>query len=241
MKKQSIILENNGVKIPATLWGEPGEHLQLAVHGMASNKEDTVIVLAAEAAAQHGVCTLSYDLPEHGDRAAEHGYACNPWNGRSDLLAVYRYARTLSQKISFFACSLGAYHTMLSYPELTAEKYLFLSPMVDMEHVIEGMMAAAGVTKERLEREKYIPVQGGPPLDWEYYCYVRQHPIRYPQHGREPIAILRGEKDMLCTKGDSEAFAGWYGAQLTLVPGAEHFFYQPEHLEVFSQWMSENL
>lgn len=241
MKKQLLTIQNGKISIPAFLWGEPGDRLLLAVHGMASNKEDTVIALAAQAAAQHGVCTLSYDLPEHGARSSGADYPCNPWNGLSDLLAVYQYACGIAHKISFFACSLGAYHTMLAYPRIKVEKFFFLSPMVDMEHVIEGMMTAAGVTQDRLEREKYISVQDGPPLDWAYYCYVREHPIRYPQHGSEPIVMLRGEKDMLCTQRDAKAFADWYSAKLTIAPGAEHFFYLPEHLNLFSKWMDQNM
>ena len=52
---------------------------------------------------------------------------------------------------------------------------LLVSPVVDMPGLIEGMMQAAGVTPEQLEREKVIPMPDAQPLDWEDYCYVRGH------------------------------------------------------------------
>lgn len=237
MKTQHLTIENNGIKIPAILWGEPKERLLLAVHGMQASKDDPVVALAAQCAESKGLCALSFDLPEHGERfdsAAE--YPCKPWNGINDLLAVYRYAKTIASEISIFACSLGAYFTMLTLPELEVQQLLFLSPVVSMEHLIEGMMLSAGVSLQQLEREKIIPVPNAPELDWDYTCFVKAHPIKYDI--RLPVAILYGENDLLCARADEEDFAKWYDADLTVLPAGEHWFHTPEQLSALSDWLN---
>lgn len=238
MKKQAFTIENGSVQIPAVLWGEKSGHLLLAAHGAQSNKEDTVIALAAQAAEKAGMCTLSFDLPESGSRLAQTDYPCNPWNGRSDLLAVWKYASTFAGEISVFACSIGAYLTLLSIPDITPRQLLFLSPILSMEHLIQGMMAVAGVTEARLEAEKVIPVENGPALDWDYYCYVREHA---DLHCACPLAILRGGQDMLCTQADAEEFAARCGGKLTVLPAGEHYFHTYDQLAFFCTWLEKTI
>ena len=248
MDKQYFMIEHSCRTIPAILWGAPCGRLLLAVHGMQSHKEDAIIALAAETAAAKGFCTLSFDLPEHGQRAAAVDYPCNPWNGRSDFLTVYHYAETMAEDISIFACSLGAYLTMLAYGEIAPKQILFLSPVVSMEHIIENSMAAAGVTAEQLEKKKRVPLPDAPALDWEYYRYVKEHPIEYnpnyfisPARPAEktPMAILCGKRDSLCDPKDVAEFSGGNGAELTVLSDGEHYFHTEGQLNAVSMWLDE--
>lgn len=95
---------------------------------------------------------------------------------------------------------------------------LLVSPVVDMPGLIEGMMQAAGVTPEQLEREKVIPVPDAQPLDWEYYCYVREH---RPDSWTVPTAVLIGERDELEPPAVTEAFCKAHGCGLEQIPGAD--------------------
>lgn len=239
MKTKGLLIDNNGVEIPALLWGEPSGRLLLCVHGIAASKEDPTIALAASIAAQRGVCALSFDLPEHGERAGQTDYPCVPWNGVSDLMAVYRYARSMADEVSLFACSLGAYLTLLALPELETNAVYLLSPVVRMDKLIEGMMYSAGVTKERLEREGHIAVPDGPALDWRYYTYALEQPVKHRLG--VPMAILRGEHDTLCAREDVGELAEWYGATLTEMPEGEHWFHTPPQMEVLEAWLRECL
>ena len=54
--------------IPTVIWGEPSEKAYLFVHGKMSSKD--AAALFAGIAQEKGCQTLSFDLPEHGDRAA---------------------------------------------------------------------------------------------------------------------------------------------------------------------------
>lgn len=235
MKKQDIWIEGKTRPIPAVLWGEGRGGVLLAVHGSMSHKEDAVIARSAEAAERKGLRTLSFDLPRHGGRADEADWPCNPWNGLSDLMAAYRLARTLSGTVSVFACSLGAYLTLLARPHIAPGQLLFLSPVVSMERVIEGMMAAAHVTPGRLEAEGTIPLPDGQTLDWGYYRYVREYPIR-PSRA-VPMSILHGERDTLIPWREAAAFAGECGASFTLRAGSAHYFHTEADLDALELWL----
>jgi uncharacterized protein len=110
MIKQNFKIEN----IPAILWGAKSDKLFVVVHGNMSNKSDAAIVVFAGEATRLGYQVLSFNLPEHGDRKEE-DYPCKVQNCVQDLNAIMCYARSLSNNISLFACSMGAYFSLLAY------------------------------------------------------------------------------------------------------------------------------
>ena len=63
-----------------------------------------------------------------------------------------------SREVGLFGVSLGACFGLMAAADLPLCQALLVSPVVDMPGLIEGMMQAAGVTPEQLEREKVIPV-----------------------------------------------------------------------------------
>ena len=145
MKTQKLLID----QIPAVVWGEPSDRVFLAVHGNLSNKEDTVIRLLAEEAALRGTQVISFDLPEHGERAGTQP-PCKVQFCVRDLRKVMDYAKSRWQQVSLFACSMGAYFSLLEYREEPLQQALFLSPVVDMRRIIENMMTWFEVTEERL-------------------------------------------------------------------------------------------
>ncbi|MDZ5034068.1 alpha/beta hydrolase, partial [Clostridium perfringens] len=162
--------------IPAVLWGEKSEKLFIAVHGYMSNKEDVVIQILAEEARQKGYQVLSFDLPEHGERKSD-STPCKVQFCVSELSIIMNYAKEHWKEVSLFACSMGAYFSLLAYKNDILRKALFLSPVVNMERIIENMMIWFNVTPERLQKEMTIETRIGQKLYWDYFCYVKQHPI----------------------------------------------------------------
>ncbi len=219
------------------LWGEPADRLFIAVHGHMSRKDDTVIGMVAEAAAEKGWRTLSFDLPEHGDRKTE-GRACTAENCAADIASVLNYGTTMSKETSLFGCSMGAYFSLLACGNVPLRQCLFLSPVVDMERLIRGMMAALDVSEARLEREKRIPTPFGQTLDWDYYSYVKARPVNAWKH---PTAILHADGDKVSEPAAVAAFAHKFGCRLQTVPDAEHYFHTETHLSVFRQWLRETI
>jgi len=107
--------------IPAIIWGERSDKVYLCVHGKMSSKEAAeYIALEAE---KKGCQTISFDLPQHGERTAEER-RCDIWNGVRDLNTVADYVFANWKDVSLFACSLGAYFSLHAYKERTFRKAL---------------------------------------------------------------------------------------------------------------------
>ena len=223
--------------IPALLWGVGTDQAIIAVHGNMSNKEDAVIRLLAEEAYRHGCQTLSFDLPEHGERSNE-GIPCKVQNCVSDLRKVMDYARSRYRAISLFACSMGAYFSLLEYNKEPLGQALFLSPVVDMKRIIQNMMLWFGVTEERLKQEQQIETPIGQTLFWDYYRFVLDHPI---ENWNCATSILCGTNDNLCERDTIDAFVKKFGCKLEVLQAGEHYFHTPEQLEYYSAWLGKNM
>ncbi len=88
-----------------------------------SNKESAETF--ARVAAENGYQTISFDLPEHGERIADSEYKCNLANGIVDLTQVANFVFGKWKTVSLFACSLGAYFSLHAYRERHFENCLF--------------------------------------------------------------------------------------------------------------------
>jgi len=223
--------------IPAILWGEPSDKLFIAVHGNMSSKDDDVIVIFAEEAIEMGYQVLSFDLPEHGDRVCE-DYPCKVQNCVHDLAAIMRYAQNISSSISLFACSMGAYFSLLAYRDLPLEQCLFLSPVLSMERIIDNMMKWFNVSEDRLKAEKEIETPIGQTLYWDYYCYVKSHPV---DSWDKATSILYGSNDDISEFDVVSEFAERYHCRLQVLEQGEHFFHTDQQLSYFRQWLKDNI
>jgi pimeloyl-ACP methyl ester carboxylesterase len=219
--------------IPSILWGEGSDKLFIAVHGNMSRKDDDAIAVFAEEAVYKGYRVLSFDLPEHGDRADEN-YPCMVWNCVSDLSSVMSYARTLSDNISLFACSMGAYFSLLAYKDQPLEQALFLSPVLSMERIILNMMTWAGISEERLKTEKEIKTPAGETLYWDYYSYVKSNPV---ERWDVPTSILYGSDDNICQYDVISEFVKRFNCSLQVLEHGEHYFHTNEQLRYFREWV----
>lgn len=233
MIRQNLKIEN----IPAILWGGKSDKLFLAVHGNMSNKADDVISIFAEEAAAIGYAVLSFDLPEHGDRTDE-AYACKVQNCIHDLDTIMSYAKQISNNISLFACSMGAYFSLLAYNHEPLKQSMFLSPVVNMEHIINNMMTWFNVSEDRLKTEKEVSTPIGQTLYWDYYSYVKEHPI---VNWNSKTSILYGSEDDTCELDVVSAFAERFNCDLQIMQHGEHYFHTEEQLQFFRQWAKKHI
>ena len=74
---------------------------------------------------------------------------------------------------------IGAYMSLLVFDGTEfAGKCLLVSPVVDMENIILGMMKKYGISDESLYKEGEIPVSSGQILSRRYLCYARVDPVK---------------------------------------------------------------
>lgn len=219
--------------IPSILWGEDSNKVYVHVHGKMSRKEYAESFAAI--AETKGYQTLSFDLPEHGERTDSK--RCDVWDGVSDLRTISDYAFANWERVSLYACSIGAYFSLNAYNTMPFEKALFQSPIVDMERLVKNMMLWSGVTEAELESKKEIPS----PVDtlrWDYYQYIISHPIT---QWNIPTAILYGGKDNLQPEESVRAFAEKFGCSLTVSENSEHPFMAQSDAPIVENWLCRNI
>ena len=229
MKTQKFMLGD----IPSILWGEDSNKVYVHVHGKMSRKEYAESFAAI--AETKGCQTLSFDLPEHGERTDSK--RCDVWDGISDLRTISDYAFANWERVSLYACSIGAYFSLNAYNTMPFEKALFQSPIVDMERLVKNMMLWSGVTEAELESKKEIPS----PVDtlrWDYYQYIISHPIT---QWNIPTAILYGGKDNLQPEESVRAFAEKFGCSLTVSENSEHPFMAQSDALIVENWLCRNI
>ena len=156
-----------------------------------------------------------------------------PWEAGEEIRQALEELKCEYRSVTLIANSIGAYFTMLAGIEGLIRRAYFISPIVDMESLIRGMMAVAGVSEEQLEAARLIPTDFGQDLSWDYLCYVRAHPIRW----QVPTQILYGSRDDLTLPETMAAFAKAQGAGLTVMEGGEHWFHTPEQLRFLDAWI----
>lgn len=217
--------------IPALWYGEPAERLFIYVHGRHSSKEEAETF--AQAVIPKGYQVLAFDLPEHGEREHE-PYPCTVQNGVHDLRTIYAAVKDGYRTLCLFANSLGAYFSLLAYADTDFAVCLFLSPVLNMERLISNMMKWSNVTIDRLQKEKRIETSLGETLSWDYYRYVRQHPIT---KWNSPTSILYGENDHLTERDVLDSFAQSFNCQVEIMKGGEHFFHTPAQVEFLTGWI----
>ncbi|EJO5348677.1 alpha/beta hydrolase [Clostridium botulinum] len=233
MIKENLKIEN----IPAILWGGKSDKLFVVVHGNMSNKADDFIVAFAEEATAKGYQVLSFDLPEHGERKDEN-YSCKVQNCVKDLDIIMGYAKSLSNNISILCNSMGAYFSLLAYKNVELKQCLFLSPVVNMEHIINNMMTWFNISESRLKEEKEISMPNGHMLYWDYYSYVKEHPIT---DWENPTAILYGSEDNTCEFDVISKFVQSFNCDLEVMENGEHYFHTEEQLQFFRQWVKKHI
>lgn len=162
--------------------------------------------------------------------------AQTPWEAREEFLAYFKAARRDGTKVLVIANSIGAFFAMQALDETRVDRALFVSPVVDMERLIETMMAGEGITEPELRQRGEIKTEFGETLSWRYLQDVRQHPIQW----RVPTAILYGSGDALMPRETVEAFARRTGAALTVMENGEHWFHTEEQMQVLDGWVRAN-
>ena len=222
-------------KIPAVIWGPHSDKVYLYVHGQGGNKSDTRDF--ASIAIGHGYQVFSIDLPEHGERQGE-SISFEPWNIVPELSCVMEYCKQQWGQISLFANSIGAWFSMLAFPNENLKQCLFVSPVVDMVDLIFNMLAWANVSELQLKQEKIIPTTVGQTLSWEYLLYAQKNPIK---KWNIPTKILYGGQDNLIGYSVIEKFSQAYQCDLTIMKDGEHWFHTKRQLGVLFEWANRSL
>ena len=162
--------------------------------------------------------------------------AAAPWEAKEEFPQFFAEQRKRCNDLTLVANSIGAFFSMSALSEVLIDMAYLISPVVDMEKLIGNMMLWASVTERELAEKQEIPTAFGETLSWRYLCYVREHPVSW----RVPTRILYGERDNLTSLETISAFAEGIGAELTVMPGGEHWFHTEEQMRFLDHWITKN-
>lgn len=159
--------------------------------------------------------------------------ARTPWEAKEEFPAFFAAQRQRCDRLTLIANSIGAFFALSALDEALVDAAYLISPVADMETLICKMMTWANVTERELAERKEIPTSFGETLSWRYLCYVREHPVTW----HAPTHILYGAQDELTSMETITAFAEKTGADLTVMPGGEHWFHTDEQLRFLDNWI----
>ena len=160
--------------------------------------------------------------------------AQTPWDAREEFPEFFAAQRQSCDRLTLIANSIGAFFVLSSLDETLVDDASLISPVVDMEKLIGNMMRWTNVTEAELAEKREIPTAFSETLSWDYLCYVRTHPLSW----HVPTRILYGERDDLTSPETISAFAAATGAELTVMPGGEHWFHTEEQMRFLDRWIA---
>ena len=162
-------------------------------------------------------------------------HAQAPWEAKEEFPQFFAKQRDRCDRLTLAANSIGAFFSMSSLDRSFVDKALFISPVVNMEHLIRSMMMWANVTEQELQQRSEIPTAFGETLSWNYLTYVREHPLSWSI----PTRILYGAHDDLTSLETMSSFAKQVGAELTVMPNGEHWFHTEEQMRFLDDWITK--
>lgn len=228
MEKKLIYIDS----IPAIIWGKNSSKVYIYVHGKMGNKEEAAFF--ADIAEKKGYQTISFDLPKHGERQNRNA-PCDIWNGKHDLECIGKYVYDNWNNISLYACSIGVYFSLHAYKDKMFEKCLFLSPILDMNYLIQNMFLWFDVCESELKEKGEIetPIET---LSWNYYQFVKNNPVK---QWITPTYIMYGYRDTLQSEKVIHQFVKNFNCQLTISKDSEHSFMGDTDRNILQNWIKE--
>ena len=156
-----------------------------------------------------------------------------PWETGAEIRTAAEELKAEYESIILIANSIGAFFSMNAGIDHLISKAYFISPVGDMEKLITDMMQWANVTEAELKSKGVIQTAFGEDLSWQYFCYVREHPIDW----KVPTSILYGSCDNLTSFETISDYAKKHRASLTVMESGEHWFHTEAQMRFLDEWI----
>ena len=156
-----------------------------------------------------------------------------PWEAKEEFVPFFEYILKGRKSVTILANSIGAFFAMHALQGMEIKKAYFISPIVNMQILIEKMMSQACVSEDELRDRGELDTKYGEKLSWKYLCYAREHPTLWTA----PTHILYGEKDDLTSFETICEFANQAQATLTVMKNGEHRFHTAEQMRFLDDWI----
>ncbi len=160
-----------------------------------------------------------------------------PWQTGIEIKEAVNSLKIKYKNVMLIANSIGAFFSMCADIEEDISHAYFISPIVNMEQLIDDMMNFANVTEEELQQKGTIQTDFNEELSWEYLCYVRNNPVKW----KVPTDILYSSNDNLTFIDTMRSFVNEHNASLTVMESGEHWFHTDEQIQFLQNWIREKI
>ena len=141
-------------------------------------------------------------------------------------------------EVVIVANSIGCLYSYECLSSFNIKQAFFISPVASMYEIIKGMMKMNNISLEELKEKKFIPVQGGILLSYEYLMYFST----YKDNWKVPTEVLYGTEDKLVSLSSVKQFVNNHpDSSLIIKEGAGHHFHSDEEKEFIRNWIKGNL
>ncbi len=162
--------------------------------------------------------------------------AQTPWEAEEEFSSFFDEIYKEYGPAVIVANSIGAWFTMCAGIGEKISRAFFISPVVDMNLLIDGMLKQAGITEAELRSKGSFITVSGELLTWKYLRYVRDHPVSW----HVPTEILYGSLDCLTSFETISSFARRINAGLTVMENGEHWFHTDCQMSFVDDWIRKN-
>ncbi len=159
--------------------------------------------------------------------------ARTPWEAKEEFALYFEPILKSRKSVTIVANSIGAFFAMHALQGVEIKRAYFISPIVNMQNLIEKMMSQACLSEDELRDRGELDTGSGEKLSWKYLRYARGHPI----YRTAPTHILYGENDDLTSLETICEFANQIGATLTVMKNGEHRFSTAEQMQFLDDWI----
>lgn len=158
-----------------------------------------------------------------------------PWEARVEFSKLFDSIGKSYKSVKIIGNSLGAFFAMHALSEKKIDTAFFISPIVNMQKLIEDMMKWENISEDALHKAGIIETSFGQTLSWEYLSYVKTQQISWAV----PTHILYGENDNFTSLTTISEFAEQISATLTVMEKGEHWFHTAEQMKFLDNWIQE--
>lgn len=160
----------------------------------------------------------------------------NPWDAQAEFSDYFKSLEEKYESIILIANSIGAHFALNSLNEVNIDKAFLISPIVNIEKLIEDMMMWAGVSLKELEEKKRIETAFGETLSIDYLNWVKKNPVKW----EKKTYVLYGDKDNMQSIETIIEFVNYTDSKLTVMENGEHWFHTDEQMKFLDKWIMEN-
>ena len=160
----------------------------------------------------------------------------NPWEVKDKIVEEFSEISKKYKEVYVIANSIGAFYTYMYLSIFNIKKAFFISPLVNMKEVIEGMMKQHKISLETLENKKFITLDNGQSLSYIFYQSLKEK-----DNWATKTHVLYGEKDKLVNQKSILNFISNHNSSLTIMKNGEHYFHTPSQLRFVKKWINEYL